>query len=117
MGYQELFDQAQENGKTTQLGKETYRFEKEGNIVIGKLLSIDVIESKKFKKPVNVYTLETDTGVISFVLGGATDSKLEGVLEQDSIYSFEFKGQAKLQNGRTMNNFSVIRIDKSPDLV
>jgi len=82
---------------------------------LGKLLGMDQVISRANGKEFTIYTLETDTGLVRFALGGATDQQIGKVLTLGKVYRIKFEGQQALEGGRKMNVFDIQRIP-APEL-
>lgn len=76
----------------------------EGENVVGELLSIESKQISDDKPPVNSYTVMTDDGPGSFLLGGATDKQLEGKLNIGDLMSVTYLGKQKIKGGAQQVN-------------
>lgn len=107
MSYQEQYQKAKEAGQTEEVTTSIFRFEEEGQHLIGKLVDISPFAGGDFETDVNQYTLDTDNGRVSCILGSAADKQLT---QQDIIgklVCITYYGKVSLSDGRRVNRFSV----------
>lgn len=107
MGYNELANQAHKEGHVSQLTTEIKSFKNPDDSLIGKLLEINEFTGGKFEKSCKQYLFETDDGLVTCLLGGATDKQLEKQDLIDKVLIIIFKGQAELEDGRKVNKFDI----------
>lgn len=108
MTYQEQYKQAQSKGKTKQLTVEIWTWDEEGQELIGKVQSIIPFTDGKFDTEVSQYVIETDNGLVSTVLGSATDKQIAGKVREGAIVAILFKGKKELSDKRHVNLFDVV---------
>ena len=113
MSYEEMFDKAEAEGNTKPLSVEIVSWESEGQEVIGRLIDIEIFQGDKEKGECNAYILETDRGLVSFILGSATDKRLQD-LEPDNIVKVIYRGQKEIKGGNRVNLFNITVINKNP---
>ena len=107
MSYTEDYLKAKEKGKTDQAVVEILTWDTEGQEVIGKLIGIGPFTEGKFDMEVKKYTIETDHGKVSTVLGAATDKQLASKVKIGTSLYIKWKGQKEIGGGRHVNLFEV----------
>jgi len=107
MGYREEYEKAKEKGKVQRLTRQIWTWDEEGQILIGKCNSIDPFTEGQFDTEVNSYTIETDDGIMTTVLGRATDKQLAKVDPVGRMLAIEYRGKKPLADGRSVNLFKV----------
>jgi hypothetical protein len=85
-----------------------------GEVLVGKLLSIGVVEFAKTKSTVNSYSFETDNGNVQVILGSGTDKQIHEKMEIGEVYEVLHKGKLNISEGRSVNVVEVrhLIIDK-----
>ena len=107
MGYKEAYDKAIDKGKTQRLTRQIWTWEEEGQILIGKCLEIEAFTEGSFDTEVKSYLIETDDGIITTVLGSATDKQLAKVDPVGKGIMIKYQGKKALSDGRSVNLFIV----------
>lgn len=107
MGYQEAAERAEKSGKLRSLTPKRIKLEKEGDRVVGKLLSIKLVPSTFGDGTYNLYVFETDEGPVVFSLSKATDSRYEGLLEIGRVYVIEHRGMQATRSGQEFKDVQV----------
>lgn len=107
MSYEDAYNEAHEKGDTLALTKQIVTWEDEGQRIVGKVLSIDPFTDGIFEGEVKVYTLETDAGLVTTVLGAATDKQLEKKDPLGLTVAITFKGKKPLSKGGQCNIFEI----------
>lgn len=105
--YMEQYQEAKIKGK---LKRRTYRihtWSEDTAHLTGEVLSVKEFKGGTFDAVVNAYTIATDEGVVSCVLGSATDSQLEGTDLIGQLVHIEYCGKKELVDGRQVNLFNV----------
>lgn len=86
----------------------------EGEVVVGELLGMELKTISKDKPKVKSYTVMTDDGPGSFLLGGATDKQLEGKLEIGDLLCVKYLGKQKIKGGQQqVNLWDIKHVPKS----
>ena len=106
MSYLDQWNKLNGEGKVQERQYRIYRWESQGDSLIGRLVRIEPFKYGKFSEQVNSYLIDTDDGMISTVCGKSVDGLLS---ESDvgKLVCITYNGKVRLQNGRTMNDFSV----------
>ena len=107
MGYIDDYQRAKEKGKTEQVTTIIYKFEEEGDVLVGKVLDIRPFTEGKFDTEVHCYILETDMGRVSTVLGSATDKQLDKAKVKGKIIAITYHGQKDIAGGQSVNLYTV----------
>lgn len=110
MGYKEAFKASQKEKLARPLIPVLFKFEKEGETVVGKLISVTAAESAMGEGTYNLYTLDTDDGLIRFSLGRVADQNLTNLLRAGRVYAFTYQGKEDLSGGRRVNRFEVYEV-------
>jgi len=113
MNYEEMFDRAEQEGRIDFNSIEIVKWEDEGQQLTGELIAIEIFEGNRYNDQCNKYMLRTDSGIVSFILGAATDNRLQDVTE-GMIIRVIYKGQKDLKDGKRVNVFDVKSI-KQPE--
>lgn len=107
MSYTEDYKKAKEKGKTKQVTTEIFSWDQEGDTVIGKVLKIAVFEGGKWGAGAMQYTIATDKGIITTILGTACDKQLVKLDLIGKVVYIEYGGKINLEDGRQVNRFKV----------
>ena len=107
MSYQEDFEKANEKGATQEVTKNIQSWVDEGETVIGKLVSIGPVNEGTFDTEVNSYLIDTDDGMVTTVLGSATDKQLAGLEIMGKLIYIEYRGKKNLKDGKQVNTFKI----------
>lgn len=85
----------------------------EGKYIVGTLVDIQPFTGGQFDTDVKQYILETDEGLVSTVLGSATDKQVKDVVKKGDRVYIEFRGKMHLDDGRSVNKFRVMRAKRA----
>ena len=107
MSFQEQFEQLENAGNVTDVTYSIKTWEAEGDRLIGVIRDIVPFEGGRFDSHVNSYLIETDTGLVSTVLGAATDKQVEPLQLKGQLVCITFHGKKPLDDGRSVNVFSI----------
>lgn len=107
MGYKEEYEKAKGKGKTKTLTSQIHSWDEEGEELVGKVIDVKPFKEGKFDTEVDCYWLETDEGIVTTVLGSATDKQLKEVDPIGQNIHITYKGKKMLADGRSVNNFHV----------
>lgn len=107
MSLVEQFGKASEKGKVEQITTSIYKFIEEGQVCIGIVKDIRPFTEGTFDTEVSQYVLETDEGLVSMVLGSATDKKIAGQKVNGKLVRITYRGKTHLEDGRSVNDFAV----------
>lgn len=105
--YEEQWAKAEADGATKPISREIFRFENEGDVLLGKVIEIKPFTDGEFDTEVSQYILDTDDGVMSCILGSATDKQIQGKVSVDDVVRFAFKGKTETAKGNQVNVFDV----------
>lgn len=110
MSYKDQYEKANKAGEIQDLTPTFTRFEKEGDVILGKLVSYNPVQSSLGEGQYNQYLFETDDGLVKFSLGQAADSELGSQFVAGEVYRIEFLGKEKIDRGRAVNKYEVVQI-------
>lgn len=116
MGYLEMAAERERDGRVKKLSVAYMPWEKKGQIVIGKLVSENVIVSRKTDGTYKQYVFHTDDGMVKFQCGSFFDNDQGALMGRGGIYSILFNGKKKIPSGNSVNDFEVIEIAPPPEL-
>ncbi len=103
----EDYEKQKEKGKVTRLTRQIWTWDEEGQILVGKVKSIEPFTEGMFDTEVNSYIIETEGGIITTVLGSATDKQLSKIDPVGKNIFIEYLGKKELKDGRSVNLFNV----------
>ncbi|NIQ91322.1 MAG: hypothetical protein GWN93_20860 [Deltaproteobacteria bacterium] len=112
MGYLQDYKKALDSGRLQRLTYAIHQWKEEDQLVIGRLIGMGIFDGGKFDNPVNYYMLDTDEGMVSCILGSATDEQIRDNIDVGNILAIHYKGKRELEDGRKVNIFE---IDVLPD--
>lgn len=105
--YLEEYQKAEKEGKTETITHEIFTWDEEGQELAGIVKKVSEFKEGQYEQNANQYEIDTGEGVVSTVLGGATDKQLEGTqLVNKKIY-IQFKGQKEIAGSKRVNLFKI----------
>lgn len=107
MGYKDEYEKAKGKGKTKTLTTMIHTWEAEGEELIGKVIDVKPFKEGKFDTEVDCYYIDTDDGIVTTVLGSATDKQLKEIDPVGQMIYIKYNGKKLLADGRSVNNFHV----------
>lgn len=87
----------------------TWKDKSPGDFLFGVLEDIRPFTEGQFETDVNQYILRNKEGLVSTVLGSATDKQIKGVVEKGDKMYIEYHGKQALDDGRSVNKFKVMK--------
>jgi len=108
--YEEMYREAVKAKALKNLTPDFHAWQKEGEALVGKLISRAPVDSSLGQGSYMQYLMETDQGLVKFALGAATDKELAGILKDGGVYRVEYLGQVPIKGGRRVNRFRVYEI-------
>ena len=105
--YKEQADKARKKGGGKRLTLEIHSWKEPGDTLVGKVKEVKPFTGGKFDTNVNQYILETDEGLISTVLGAATDKSFGDESVVGKTLFIEYRGKINLDDGRSVNKFVI----------
>ncbi len=111
MSYADKYKAAKDAGQTTELTATFHDFKKDGESVIGKLISRHEVKGKQNGNPYNHYIMETDAGNVKFFCGSVFDNETGNAMEIGGIYAVHYMGQETVKGGNKVNKFSAELIE------
>lgn len=109
--FMDQYQKAKEDGKLLRKTFRIHTWSTETAHLIGRVKSINEFTGGKFEAVVNNYILETDDGLVSCILGSATDAQLAGTDLIGKVVHIEFCDKKDLEDGRKVNLFNVDILD------
>ncbi len=110
MSYAEQAAQAVKDGRVERLTTEMLKFE-EGDTLIGKFISRELIASKVKKLPdFYRYYFDTDDGPVNVLFSGAFDNDVGATLKGGSLYQFKHKGVVSISGARQFKQIETLLI-------
>ncbi|MBA7555402.1 hypothetical protein ES705_48064 [subsurface metagenome] len=103
----EDYEKQKAKGKVTRLTRQIWTWEEEGQSLLGTVLKIEPFSEGQFDTEVNSYIIETEGGIVTTVLGSATDKQLSKIDPVGSNILIEYLGKKALKDGRSVNLFNV----------
>lgn len=103
--YKELMEESKKKGTikgVTPVYKDSFT---KNEVIVGKLIRKTPVNSAFGEGTYNQYVLETDEGLIKFMLGQSADREFGDTLEEGQIYALTFLGKEKISGGRTVNKY------------
>ena len=107
MSYQEDYEKAQKAGKTDEISRNIQSWSEEGETLVGKCVSIGPFLDGTFETEVNAYMIDTDDGLVSTVLGSATDNQIKDLDLVGRLVYIEYRGKKSLKDGKQVNHFKI----------
>ena len=107
MTKREAYERAHASGKRKILTSDIHTWDTEGQVLIGTVVEIMPFKHGKFDTEVLQYIIQTDDGLVSTVLGAATDKQITGKVKPSSNVAITFHGKKQLDDGRQVNRFEV----------
>jgi len=110
MDYEKMFKSAVDAGKMEEVSVIPFNFITEGQTLIGRLLSRKVHHFDETDSDCMEYTIDTDAGKVSTILGALVDQKAE--LKDGEIYAVTYKGKTALSASRSARIYQVMHIEE-----
>lgn len=105
--YGALYEASKSNKQVTQLSSQYVKFIKEGDMVVGKFMSLYHIPKHPGGGDYNQYVFQTDDGLIKFAMGQVNDNEAGALMQIGSVYAVRFMGGVEISGGRTVNTFDI----------
>lgn len=105
--FEEMYNKAKDGGKVDQATFTIWKPEEEGERIIGNVVKVEPFEQGTFDTEVNQYLISTDRGLVSTVLGSATDKQLDKWELTGKLICITYHGKNQLSDGRQVNNYQV----------
>lgn len=117
MGFREQYNAAEKAKTTVKLSAKYIEFKDKGQVIIGRFIRSNAVQSSLGVGTYLQYLFNTDEGMVKFALGRATDAEAGAMLVVGGVYSITYKGKEKLAGGRQLNVFEVVQIEVPADAV
>jgi len=105
--YEALYKAHKAQETMKQVSVEFYQWEEEGQVLIGKLIEFEPVESKDFEGTYNRYIFDTDDGLVGVICGAMFDTLCKEKDLTGKLLAVEYQGKRQLEGGRTVNRFKV----------
>lgn len=112
--YDELYKSQEENEGLEKITPAYFKWEKEGEYILGAFVSSSSIDSKINDGSYQQYVFDTDNGPVKFSCGKVFDSEIGGNLKEGCVYRIEYRGKEKTQSGYNINRFDVVKVQEEP---
>lgn len=106
--YAEQYELAAADNKAVDRVTEYLTLE-EGQVLIGKLLDIEEFEGNQEMGSCKRYIIDSDDGLVSLLLGQATDKQLENHLQIGEGIYVMYRGKIRIAGGQKQVNKYVVR--------
>lgn len=116
MNYADLYKNAVAAKTVRELAPVFVKFEEEGQLVIGKLLSKTTVKSRQSGGSYNDYVVDTDEGTVHFACGNQFDERIGNTLGIGRVYAWTYKGKRDIGKGRRVNEFSCVHVPVEGEL-
>lgn len=114
MGYRDDFEAADKAGKTERLSFAKLPF-KEGDQVVGRYLSRELVESnKKGYADSYCYTFDTDEGPATVFFSNSFDEKIGEDLISGDVYMIHYVKKVNIGGSKTWKQIDVFRLPADP---
>lgn len=110
MTYAELLKNARDARTLRELAPTFMKWEKEGQYIVGRLISKSTVKSRQSSGEYVDYVVETDNGVVHFACGNQFDEKIGVGLAIGKVYAWTYKGKRDIGKGRRVNDFSCVLV-------
>jgi len=115
MSYAEQAEKAIKAKSVERLTTEIYKFV-EGNILIGKFISREIVKSKKKDLPDFFrYYFDTDDGPVSVLFSQAFDNDTGAKLKGGCVYQMTHKGVIDISGGRHFKQIETLLISEAEE--
>jgi hypothetical protein len=113
MSYEERLAEAKKNGGTHEVTSMIHSWDEIGQYIVGEIEDISDFTGGKYDAKVKQYTIRTDKGRITTILGSFTDKQLADIVFVGVILCITYQGQKTLEDSRSINLFSVEILEKA----
>lgn len=107
MSYLEKYQSAVDRGTLEPLTTDIKSWKEPGEQIVGVINAVKPFEGGKFENTCNQYILDTDSGLVSTVLGSSVDKQLEGKILINKCVVITYNGKVELDGGKQCNKFDI----------
>lgn len=104
---------AKKDKDTENLTPDFMKWEKDGQNIIGCMVSKNTVPSGLSDGEYQQYLFKTDDGLVKFSLGKAADEELKATMVPGGIYEITYKGKIDIGKGKRVNKFQVFMAGSS----
>lgn len=112
-GFEALAQEAIESGRAVEVTVLFLKLEKPGQSVIGQLMGVQRVRSRKNEGSYLQYLIDTDQGTVKVNFGAAFDREMMPILHIGSVYKFTYNGKRDLGGGHSVNIVETTLLDES----
>ncbi len=116
MSYAELLKQAEEAKTVQSLTVNFHAWDKKGETVLGRLISITHVPSSNGVGTYNHYMFDTDGGYIKCALGTVADTDMAALWQIGGVYHIKYEGKEKLKGGKSLHRFTIDLVEPGPNV-
>jgi len=95
---------------------EIHDFEKDGSIILGRLVNIVPYHSEKFNKDQKKYIIDTDDGLKSVLLNQNADNSIGNGEYNGRIIYIRYEGKIKISDNKDFKTFVIKLIEEKPEV-
>jgi len=113
MNYKDMQKKAEKVKAIEDLTPTYFEFEKKGDEIVGRYKGRSPVKSSLGEGEYHQYLFETDDGLIKFAMGQSTDKEAGALMGVNGVYVVTFQGKQKISGGRSVNKFTIHKIDEA----
>lgn len=110
MTYEEMAKKAKEEGRSRALTITFVPWERVGQNIVGRLVTVTNITSRKTEGTYNQYVFHTEKGMVKFQCGNFFDHEQGMLMSVGGVYEITYCGKKKLPQGNEVNQFETVLI-------
>lgn len=110
MKYADMVREAKKNDSLEKITSVFKKDWKKGEVLTGRLMSMEPIENEKMKSKYFSYLFNTDEGNVKTALGAGVDREVRPFMEVGRVYIITFKGTEDIGKGREMKRFEIVHV-------
>lgn len=107
MSFEDEYRKAKDDGKTESVTQQIVSWEEEGQELFGVVVRTEAFTGGKFDSEARSYIMLTDQGMVTTVLGSATDKQLDRIDVKGAKLHITYRGKKDLEGSRQVNIFDV----------
>jgi len=111
--YEEMARKAEKEGTAKEVTVTFVKLEKEGEVMVGQLMGVQKVVSKKNNGTYLQYLIETDEGLFKVSFGAAFDREMLPILHIGNVYAFTYLGKRDIGGGHSVNIIKTVLVNES----
>jgi len=111
-----MLEKAKKEGSLKPLNPVFLQWEKEGDEIVGRFKERITVSGTLGNGEYNQYIFETDSGLVKFSLGQATDKEVGTLFKIGGVYYIRYMGKEKIAGGRQINRFDIKEVSVGDEL-